>query len=470
MNKKGLLSLLIIFIFMLIVNMMTPLLSDDYFVAFVWPEGVGINGTLPTDARKVSSLSDVLESLKVYYFVWGGRIPGQSFITIFSWWGKVFFNFVNAFMTVLLIAEIYWITHEGKISLNFIPAYVMWIFFALWSFNAAFVDTFLWLAGSCDYLWLMVLILAFLLPYIQDYYNPAVHKQRSIIFTLGIFVLGILAGCSRENAICWVILALLYWFYLCWGKTKLQEWKVLGLIGLCIGYTLLVLSPGSLSRLTLLNKLVDSKVLFSLPTGPKLTEVIIIITFHVFLWHFIVNFFLRYKNALSSNQPIIQKYWALAEVSALIAFFSGLVMSLIPCVGSRNSFVSLIFLIIAAALIFRIGEITGMPVVNETFKVLMKYTGCFYFAITITVSLIGNYLNYKDWHEVLRLVRLEKKNPTNIVLEVHPYHTESNHFKSWLYLSGNHMVWNPLSKNEKNEINISFSRYYGIKGIKVSEK
>lgn len=467
MNKQGLLVLFLIFCFMLVFNTMTPLLSDDYFVAFIWPEGLAINGSLPANASKVDSFSDVLDSLKAYYFIWGGRIPGQFFLTIFSWWGKNVFNYVNAFVTVLLIAEIYWISHEGKINLDFSPSYVLWIFVALWSFNAAFVDTFLWLAGSCDYLWLMVLILAFLLPYIQNYYNPEVYRDNTKTLSIGIFLLGILAGCSRENAMCWIILLLAYWLLLCWRANNVQVWKITGFTGLCIGYALLIFSPGSLSRLASLNKVADATVLLSLPMSSKLTEVIIILAYHVFLWHFIVNFYLRYKNTFYSNNTSIRPYWSLAKASTLIAFSSGLLMSLIPCTGSRNSFVSLIFLIIAASLIFRIGENTGLPVVNKKFKNFMIFTGRFYFALTIMVALLGNYLNFKNWNEVLQLVVLEKRNPTNAVLEVKPYYTEVNNSKIWMYLSGDHIVWNPLSNNENNAINISFSRYYGIKGIRV---
>ena len=128
---------------MYILNVMTPLLSDDYFISFVWPEGVRINGTLPEDAKRVSSIFDVYNSLKAYYFVWGGRLPGQTLMTVFAWWGKEYFNFVNAFMSVLLIMEIYWISHEGNIAFEFDYKYIGLIFFSLWTFNMVFVDIFL---------------------------------------------------------------------------------------------------------------------------------------------------------------------------------------------------------------------------------------------------------------------------------------------------------------------------------------
>ena len=40
MKRKGIILLFLIFFFMYILNVMTPLLSDDYFISFVWPEGV----------------------------------------------------------------------------------------------------------------------------------------------------------------------------------------------------------------------------------------------------------------------------------------------------------------------------------------------------------------------------------------------------------------------------------------------
>ena len=58
MKRKGIILLFLIFFFMYILNVMTPLLSDDYFISFVWPEGVRINGTLPEDAKRVSAVAD----------------------------------------------------------------------------------------------------------------------------------------------------------------------------------------------------------------------------------------------------------------------------------------------------------------------------------------------------------------------------------------------------------------------------
>ena len=169
-NKNGLLVLLMIFCIMWILNIFTPMLNEDYFSSFVWPEGVPNLGTLPEDARRVSSLSDVLENSRVYYLTEGGRLPGGLFLGVLFWdLGKAFFNPFNALVMTLLVMEIYWLSHEGKISFNFNSSHVFWIFFSLWTFNASFVETCLWMSGSSNYLWMIVVVLAFMIPYVRNY-------------------------------------------------------------------------------------------------------------------------------------------------------------------------------------------------------------------------------------------------------------------------------------------------------------
>ena len=470
---NGLFVLFLIFCFMYILNTFTPLLSDDYFIAFVWPEGSGINEVLPANAKKISSFSDVYASLKTYYLTWGGRIPGQSFMTIFSWWGKTVFNFVNAFVAVLLLAEIYWISHDGIINLDFDPAYIFWSFFALWSFNAVFTDVFLWLSGACEYLWMMVIILAFLIPYLRNYYNPDLHGNNTIPMSLIMFLLGLLSGCSRETIICWIIVILSYWLFICWKNHDLQIWKVTGLTGLCIGYLILLFAPGNVARLSILNKaastidlLLNMKGLLVLSNYSKLFEVLVIIYFHLFLWYFLISFLLKNKNIVF--QKDVLRNLNVAKVSVLIAFCSGILILVIPAIGLlRPSFVNLVFLVIATACIFRLEEKTGITVLERKLKLILKFCAYSFFILTVSVSLVGNCLNYRDWKNVIELVKTEQHNPTNMILEVAPYYTEEHNFKAWKFLSGDHIVWNPLSVNKNNGINLSFSRYYGIKGIKV---
>ena len=170
-QKKGLLVLVLIFVIMFILNTLTPLLSDDYYSAFLWPQGMRINDTSHEAIKRISGFEDIFRGIKGYYYTWGGRVPGGLPVSFFVWQGKEFFNPINALMMSILAAEIYWLSHEGKVSVDFNPSYLIWIFFALWAFNASFVDTCLWLAGASNYLWMLVLVLAFLIPYIRSYFD-----------------------------------------------------------------------------------------------------------------------------------------------------------------------------------------------------------------------------------------------------------------------------------------------------------
>ena len=119
MKNNGIIILIILFFLFYFLNSFTPLLADDYFSAFVWTAGVRINGILPDNINKISNFTDIYVTLKQYYLTWGGRLPGSIPVSFFIWQGKEFFNPFNAFMMTMLVAEVYWISHEGKVSLVF---------------------------------------------------------------------------------------------------------------------------------------------------------------------------------------------------------------------------------------------------------------------------------------------------------------------------------------------------------------
>ena len=475
----GVIVLFLIFCFMYSLNSMTPLLSDDYFNSFVWPEGMRLNGLLPEDTKKVSSLSDVFASLKAYYFVWGGRIPGQAFMILFVWWGKEWFNIINSMMTVLLIMELYWITHEGIVSFKFDYKKVFWLFFALWSFNVAFVDTFMWLAGSCDYLWLMVLLLAFLLPYVQNFYNPNKHKEKNILFAFGMFVLGVIAGCSREMLICWIIVILLYWLFLCKKADNLQSWKIFGFLGLCIGYAILIFAPGNFARLAA-DAHTDSVFApnFNLMLY-KICFIIVIAFFHFFLWYFIFKFFTiqkDLKSIIEKRSLSAYKNIVLAKLSFLIALGTMLLMLLIVYAGARPTFATLVFLVISAALLFRASEVSGIDIIRQNAKSFFKILGIVYFVLTASVSFYWNYANSKQWNNFVQAIEIATHNDSNAVIEIlpMPYPPQKEQLGPYVISEvflgmsagswyGAHVIEMPVFY-ENYYYNIIIPQYYGFKG------
>ncbi len=459
--KRAYAVLFIVFVIMAILNVMKPLSSDDYFAAFVWQEGTPINGELVENPERVSGLTDIVKSTKSYYLTWGGRVPGGLPVGLFMLIGKEYFNPINALMFVVLIMEIYWLSHEGKVSFTFKWDYVLWIFFSLWAFNISFNDTCLWLSGSCNYLWMVVIVLAFIIPYVKHYFYDGFNKSDSFIGAIGMFLLGIIAGCSFEVNTCWILLVLMFYLYFCKKRNNLQFWQTMGFLGMCIGYGILVFAPGNFSRLSM-QQHTDRLLLPAEFLTLKLEENLLILSFHLFLWYFLLKFFFNYYKTRKENN----KYLNFAKACIFIAFCSGALMFLIPSEGYRPSFVNLVSLTTAASAIYRYGEMEGRTVIPERGKHFLKTVGYFYLVITVIASLWGNYLNWCHWDLILKMVSNAKQNISQSFLEVKPYPVGDKHIL--MLLSGFHIIVMPFNGlDEHDSINSTFSKYYGIKGIKV---
>ena len=461
-NKKGLLILTVIFCFMYILNSMTPLLNEDYFAAFVWPQGVPNLGNLPENTKKVSSLFDVFENVRIYYFTEGGRVPGGFPGTLFSWLGKDYFNPLNALVMTILVMEIYWLSHEGTVSIDFKPSYLIWIFFSLWAFNISFTDACLWMSGSGNYLWMMIIVLAFLIPYVKNYYNPNLLIENKPKMSVVMFFIGILAGWSHETTTCWLVLILFYWLYVCKKRANLQTWKLAGFAGLCIGYSLLMFAPGNFVRLASQQQ-ANSIISFSALYTYKLTEVMWIILFHSLLWHYIISFFYRYKN---SQSEVLLPYLNMTKICSTIALASGVFMFVIPSSIVRPSFLNLVFLTIAVTTLFRAQEVVKKSLIQQKVKKILQLFGWTYLLLTIIISLWCNYSNWSRWNDAINMIQHEKKNPTNVVLSVKSYYKYSEIWSP--FARGFHLLPFPVVSGDENDnINATLAKYYGIKGIKV---
>ena len=185
--------------------------------------------------------------------------------------------------------------------------------------------------------------------------------------------------------------------------------------------------------------------------------------FHFFLIYFIVRFFLSEKRRFK-NKPEIKRYLSVAKIFSFIAIGSGIVMFMIPVSGWRPSFLSLVFLVAAVATLFRGQDIANKFVFNKREKGFLKLIGCSYFIMTVFVSLLCNYTNWNHWNDILSLIYMEQKQPSNLVLNVKPYYTDD---KAWLHFcSGLHLIYMPVVYgNENNRINATVARYYNIKGV-----
>ena len=367
----------------------------------------------------------------------------------------------------ILVMEIYWLSHEGKVSFDFQPSYIVWIFFSLWAFNLAFTDTCLWMSGSSNYLWMIVIIFAFLIPYVRSYYDEKWHHKNSLKLSVIMFSSGLLAGWSHETTICWLILILIYWLYQCNKKDALQNGKIAGLAGLSFGYALLVFAPGNYYRLAMQQQMNTAIGLFEIYSY-KLTEILWILIFHSFLWYFIISFLLRSRN-IHIFQDRINSYINLATVCSLIALGSGFIMFLLPASVLRPSFLNLVFLVVAVASLFRAQEIVQKSFLQKNVKSFLQLIGGSYVILTMTISLWCNYTKWNHWNDVISVIQKEQQNPTNIALKVEPYYTDAKIYSR--FARGFHLIPMPVVCGDENDrINVTLAKYYNIKGIAIKQR
>ncbi len=459
MAKKNIMILSLIFFVMLLLNYMTPLYNEDYFATFVWPMGVPNLGELPENVRRVLSVSDYFDSLKTYYFTGGGRVPGAIIGGLFANIDKVIFDVFNSFVFVLLIVVIYWLSHKGRITLDFDFSWLVWIFFALWTFNGPFVDTYLWMSGAINYLWMMVVVLLFLLPYVRDFYSPDSYETAGKRMAWSMFFIGLLAGCSHETTICCVILLLFYWLYLCKKENMLQAWKITGFTGLCIGYTCLVFAPGNFTRL--------GETQYYTTLDGRIFEFSIIFMLQFILWYFIIKF-LRIQSKINANSSVV-RHLKLGKAFLAVSVGATTLNTLLPVSCWRPSFLSLVFLIITFSILYTSHKEGHIDIVPDKPRLLLKAVGYTYLIFSIICCLHANFSTWQYWNHSMDYINTERElHPDKIVViscrKSKPY--ESSFI--WNFLTMYRVVFPPVgSEDENDRINRIFARYYDIKGIRV---
>lgn len=463
-------------------NCLTPLsYGDDYLYSFVWDTSINCGNMyrpISEGATRVGSFYELFRSLWSHYFTWGGRIPAHFFAQFFLWQGKTVFNIMNTLAFLLLLLEISWISLKGRITLNIPVKRFLWIFFAVWTFTPDFSPTTLWLTGACNYLWMMVITLAFLLPWIQFHYRTNTNElsnaygnlkrldEHSVLdahpYLTAIFFLffGILTGWTNENTICWLIPVLLLVIIRKAKSGSVPFRMISGWIGLCIGYTLMMMAPGNFARLAVEASMTSSTKAEALQHNILVFALILLLQF--ILWYFIVRAvgMLRKSNSTCKKPKSISIIYSFIFLS--MASLSLMLLS--PAFPARAGFGSSIFLITACATTLQFGKELGLRYFSAPVKKILYSLGCAYVILTIYSSAcelyaLNAYTRYVDEkamqaagtdREVVVFSR-EKTGPSFFLLELRRLDIN-------------------LNKDPAHWANTAYSRYYGIHSIRVVDR
>ena len=230
-NKTMLVLTLIIGFFMFALNCMTLMIADDYSYSFSFVE---------RDER-ITSIAQIIPSMGVHYNLLNGRVFTHGAVQIMLMLPPWVFDIMNSIMFCLLCYLIYryaWrLQHKTHNAIIFLI-----IFSFLCLFVPSFGEVFLWLSGSCNYLWSTTLLLLYLQPVNNNFSNKHTKVFWMLYILLG-FCMGALVESTSFAAI---------GFYLIWvfdrgflKKEKIEFWKLLPLGSMICGYLFLLLSPGT---------------------------------------------------------------------------------------------------------------------------------------------------------------------------------------------------------------------------------
>lgn len=275
------------FILIYLLNLSIPLFGDDFDYSFIY----GTN-------EKVTTIGDIFQSQWIHYFTWGGRSIVHFIVQFFVLIGKDFFHVCNALMYVLFTLCIYFHC-TGKKQERWNCSLLILIHLCLWFCQPVFGEVFLWLTGSCNYLWGTTIILAFLLPFrfsLENQPSSASH-QKNFSKIIGMFLFGILAGWTNENTAAAMIgIIFLFLFLKKFRKETLPGWYFSGLIGSIIGFSLMIAAPGNYIRSqyfasedSLFTKL-SNRLIEMIEMAPSMIGTLSIIAIILFLFYQLFHF------------------------------------------------------------------------------------------------------------------------------------------------------------------------------------
>lgn len=441
-----------IFAFMFLLESLAfRFMGDDYIYSFVW-EGHSMYVPLSENARRIQGFGDIIYSGYSYYMTWGGRVIAQMLAMFFLWVGRPWFNLAMAGGILLLLFSIQWIAHEGRIILTLRPFDVLMTFLCFWSFNINFAGTIVWIDGACNYFFPLLAVILFLLPYIQRYFVEEGSRKPGY-FILLMFILGVLAGDSNENTICWIGLSGLLYLVHYGKRKKLESWMATGMAGLAIGYGLLMFSPGNVIRM----KESGETFQFLFLDMNHLRSLGFCFLVQSFLWMYL---WMAYRRRKYLEMKKYGRHIRLASWFAVMSILFNLIMLFSPESPFRAAFPSLIFLITAVMLIHRVTRLSGMYIVRVKDCRILSLLWVLYFCFTFSTSAVLYYNQRLYMGEIIH--QAESLSGKNLVLKLPE---KPDVLKKWVLLTGMHAFSVPVEKDVNHWRNVAFARYYGIKGI-----
>ena len=193
--------------------------------------------------------------------------------------------------------------------------------------------------------------------------------------------------------------------------------------------------------------------------------ILIVIYFHVGLWIYNLRSFsiLRKKDKVDKD---LAKEVLVPKCMCLISFCMSFMMLFSTNLPTRSFFPGTVQLIIAAVILLRIQDEYSINLISDKTKRLLHIVGLIYFIVSTASTFYGFVYSREQIHKLIFCVKSSDYAKNNVILvsSFHPVHDKIDK------LSHFHLIDFKLSEDEDNWCNVAFSRYYGIKGVRMVKK
>ena len=226
-------SSVLVFVIMFLLNSMTPYLVDDYGYMFSFADGT-----------RVRTLSGLVQSMVRHCFTVNGRVVAHTLEQVFLMMPKPVFNICNALMFLFVFYSAYRISNFGKGRNVFL---FLAICMCYWVFVPVFGQVTLWQDGSLNYLWALGFCFLFLRPYLALYLNEDkgfFHIPRTwysiALFILGAFLFGMY---SEITSLTGILMAVGFLIACRFHRRSLRHWLWIPVLAAVIGFLCMILMP-----------------------------------------------------------------------------------------------------------------------------------------------------------------------------------------------------------------------------------
>ena len=459
-------------------NILMPMVGDDYSYAFIWDganAGNLMDGIGPR--QRITSLADIVVSQWSHYFTWGGRGPALFAVQFFAWQRgahELLFPVFNTAFFVLLVFVLFWLA-AGRIEhLRKSKAGLLWLLLGLFFAIPSYIYTMVWLTGACVYLWTAVVECAFLLPYALAYWQDDLPLNKSGWAMPVMALLGLLAGWSVEPGAIVTLLITLAFLVMFYRQKKLQSWQLVGVGFFMAGFLLLMLAPGSMERLRLMQELAPEYIM-----PPELLWTPI-----MFLYNFVEGFVPVFLGELPLWIPVVlclrygqcsrewKRYIRLFAAGSMLVLCA---MMFSPDFRAHGAYHSVIFLLVASTAALR----AVMPIVAAKCRQVPKirlgvsllcFAAIGSWLLSTVLCLIIETSYSQQWAEREKIVNEHRQDDLIVVPAIElPGHLDK--------ITGNRSVTETiltfgadLENDPRDNRSNMYAQYHGVKGVVIDKQ